>query len=41
MTAAPTRFGARFALVVGSASFYFIGIGALAPVLPHYVRTRR
>ncbi len=37
-TEAPARFGPRFALVVCSASFYFIGIGTLAPVLPHYVQ---
>lgn len=34
---APARFGPRFALVVGSATCYFVGIGLLAPVLPHYV----
>ena len=34
----PGRFGARFALVVCSSSFYFVGVGLLAPVLPRYVK---
>jgi len=33
----PTRFGARFVLVVGSSAFYFLGVGLLTPVLPRYV----
>jgi len=36
---APARFGPRFALVVSSAAFYFVGIGMLAPVLPRYVKS--
>jgi MFS family permease len=36
-TAEGGGFGLRFALVVVCSSFYFIGLGVLAPVLPRYV----
>jgi MFS family permease len=37
-TQAEAGFGPRFALVVCSSAFYFVGIGMLAPVLPRYVK---
>ena len=37
-TGTPTGFGPRFIVVVVSSAFYFVGVGALAPVLPRYVQ---
>jgi len=35
---APERLGRHFILVVAAATFYFVGLGILAPVLPRYVK---